>query len=391
MTTEATRTELDEIRRTLEVVVGIPTTTGNTVDVLHNGGEIFPAMLEAIEQAERAIDFVTFIYWSGDIGKRFASALAAKARDGLRVRVLLDALGSKPIDDEMVSEMTDAGCDVRKFRPVLARHPVRAMNRTHRKLLICDAAVGFTGGVGIADQWDGDARSEDEWRDTHFRVRGPAVDGLLGAFIDNWNETELWLFDPEHDLTVDHDVSGPSTVQVLRGSSEPGWNDISTAMRTLIRIARRRLRITTAYFVPDDALIEYLKRAAGDGVEVQILVPGPHADKRFVQLAGEACYRELMDHGIEIWSYQTSMLHAKVLTIDGLVATVGSANFNNRSTALDEEVNLVLFDPDITRTLDEHFDEDLAKSERLDPSRWRRRGPAQRALEQTVRIIEPWM
>jgi cardiolipin synthase len=260
-------------------------------------------------------------------------------------------------------------------------------HRTHRKVLICDERVSFTGGVGIADEWNGDARDETEWRDTHFRIVGPATDGLRGAFIDNWAETQGELFDPDVDRFPPQPVSGPSTVQVVRGAAETGSSDVSTMFRVLVQLARRRLRITTAYFNPDDLLLGLLIDAAVRGVDVDILLPGPHADKRFVQLAGEATYAPLLEHGVKIWCFQPSMLHAKILTIDDIVASVGSSNVNNRSTQYDEEVNLVVFDPDLVATLDRHFDEDLTRSVALDPERWQDRSVVQKAAEKVVGTV----
>ena len=237
-------------------------------------------------------------------------------------------------------------------------------------MLIVDEAVGFTGGVGIADEWNGDARNEHEWRDTHFRVRGPAVDGLRAAFLDNWLETDDVLFEPDVDRFPDQPHAGSTVVQSVRGASETGWSDISTLFLPLFQLAQERIRITTAYFVPDTELNDRMCAAAERGVEVQILLPGPHADKRFVQLAGESSYGRLLDCGVKIWHYQPSMLHAKVMTVDGVIANIGSANLNARSTELDEEVNLVALDPELVRVLDAQFDEDLERSEAIVKGRW---------------------
>ncbi|HEY3486232.1 MAG TPA: phospholipase D-like domain-containing protein, partial [Ilumatobacteraceae bacterium] len=344
-----------------------------------------------IERAERTVDLLTFVYWSGEIGDRFASALADRANQGVRVRVLLDAVGTKPMDPDLVARMTSAGCDVRRFRPPDLVHPLRSGHRTHRKILVCDEQVGFTGGVGIADEWRGDGRHSGQWRDTHVRVQGRAVDGLRAAFLDNWTETDLALFDTEFDHWPQLAEDGPSAVQVVQGSAEPGWNAVSTTVRALMDLAHEQLRVTTAYFVPDDDLMQRFRQAAERGVHVQVLVPGPEADKRFVQVASEACYGELLDLGIEVHCYQPSMLHAKVLTVDGAVATVGSANFNNRSRSLDEEVNLVIFDPEVVAELDHDFDRDLEHSVALDLSRWKDRSVVQRGLERVIRVAEPWM
>lgn len=374
-------------RRILEGVLGVPATDGNEIVALRNGDEIFPAMLEAIDAARHTVDFLTFVYWTGDIARRFADALAAKARDGVRVRVLLDAVGARHLDDDLVTEMTDAGCDLRWFRSVDGEDVGTATNRTHRKVLICDEEVSFTGGVGIAEEWEGDARHEGEWRDTHFCVRGPATDGLRAAFLDNWLETGGEVFDPDVDRFPDQPRPGSVTVQVVRGSAEPNVTSIEWLFRTLLQLARRRVRITTAYFTPDEVLVDELTAARRRGVQVQILVPGPHADKRFVQLGGEAVYQELLDADVEIAMFMPSMLHAKVMTVDGAVATVGSANFNSRSTAHDDEVNLVIFDDGVVAELDAHFDDDLTRSEPVDPARWEERGLLQRVGEKAVSVV----
>ncbi len=383
----ASEDRIADVRRTLEGVIGVPATEGNQVDVLVNGDQIFPAMLEAIGDATRTIDLLTFVYWRGGIGTRFAEALADKAGSGVRVRVLLDAWGASSIDPDLVSKMEDAGVRLRWFRPLRRLQPTKVNHRTHRKVMIVDEATGFTGGVGIADEWCGDARNEDEWRDTHFRVRGPAVDGLRAAFLDNWLETDPEVFDASIDRFPDQPQPGPAVIQCVRGASEVGWSDISTLLLTLLQLARDRIRITTAYFVPDDELIECLNAASDRGVTVEILLPGPHGDKRFVQLAGQAVYEELLEHGVRIWHYHPTMLHAKIMTVDGLVANVGSANFNARSTELDEEINLVALDPDLVGLLDWQFDADLERSEQIQPGRWEDRSIGRRVLEGITKPI----
>jgi len=383
----ASEDRADEIRRTLEGVIGVPATEGNLVDVLVNGDQIFPAMLDAIGEARRTIDLLTFVYWRGGIGTKFAEALSDKAGSGVRVRVLLDAWGASSIDPGLVSEMEDAGVRVRWFRPLHRLQPTKVNHRTHRKVMIVDEETGFTGGVGIADEWKGDARSEDEWRDTHFRVRGPAVDGLRAAFLDNWLETDPEVFDASIDRFPDQPQPGGAVIQCVRGASEVGWSDISTLLLALLQLAKDRIRITTAYFVPDDELIGQLSAASDRGVKVEILLPGPHGDKRFVQLAGQAIYEQLLEHGVRIWHYQPTMLHAKIMTVDGLVANVGSANFNARSTELDEEINLVALDPDVTRQLDRQFDVDLERSEEIQPGRWEDRSVGRRVLEGITRPL----
>lgn len=372
------------VRRALEGVLGVPATEGNLIEVLRNGDEIFPAMFGAIEDAQHTIDFLTFVYWRGDIGTELAHLLADRASEGVRVRVLLDGWGAHPIDPALIDMMERNGVQVRWFRPLRRFHLGQVNHRTHRKVLIVDEAVGFTGGVGISDLWKGDARNETEWRDTHFRVTGPAVDGLRSAFLDNWAETDPVLFEDHADRFPHQPQPGSAVVQCVRGASETGWSDVATLYRSLLQLAQREIRITTAYFVPDADVTARLCAAADRGVRVRILLPGPHADKRFVQLAGEADYAELLDHDIEIWHFQPSMLHAKVMTVDGVVANIGSSNLNARSVTWDEEINLVAMEPELVRQLDEHFDHDLERSVRIRPRRWEHRPMRQRVAERLV-------
>ncbi len=385
---EDTKPGRDRVRRILEGVVGVPATEGNLVEVLRNGNQIFPSMLDTIDAAEHTIDFLTFVYWAGDIGEQFGQHLAERAKRGVRVRVLLDSWGAHTVDKSVLALMEDAGVQVHWFRPLRRLRAGEANHRTHRKVMVVDEAIGFTGGVGIADEWNGDARNEHEWRDTHFRIEGPSVDGLRAAFLDNWTETDTVLFDDEVDRFPDQPQPGASIIQCVRGASETGSSDVATLFRTLLQLAERRMRITTAYFVPDADLTDRLCDAADRGVDIDVLLPGPHADKRFVQLAGEAEYARLLDCGIRIWHFQPSMLHAKVMTVDGQTANVGSANFNTRSTALDEEINAVILDAAIVAALDQHFDEDLERSIRIEPGRWERRSAVQRLTERLVAPVK---
>jgi cardiolipin synthase len=372
------------VRRTLEGVIGVPATEGNQIDVLRNGREIFPAMLDAIGNAQHTIDLLTFVYWEGDVGTEFANALAERARAGVRVRVLLDAVGAQSMERSLCTMMEDAGVQVRWFRPLHRARLGRVNHRTHRKVLIADEAIAFTGGVGIADEWRGDARDESEWRDTHFRIRGPAVDGLRAAFLDNWTETDQVLFEAGIDRFPDQPKPGTAIAQCVRGVAHGGHSDIDLLFRSLLQVATRRVRIATAYFVPGDEIVEHICAARERGVEVEILLPGPHADKRFVQLAGEADYGVLLDAGVQVWSFQPSMLHLKMMTVDGIVSNIGSANLNSRSMALDEEINIAVIDAALTATLDAHFDEDLARSVRIQPVRWSRRSFGQQLAERLM-------
>ncbi len=373
-------------RRVLEGLLGLPATEGNEITVLRNGVEIFPAMLEAIRSARQTVDLLTYVYWTGDVADEFAGALCDRGRAGVRVRVLLDAVGAARMNRELIDKLEEAGCDVRWFRPPTTWKVWELDHRTHRKVLICDEEVAFTGGVGIAEEWEGDARHPGEWRDTHVRVRGPAVDGLRGAFVNDWFETGAPLLD-ERDRFPEQQQCGDSVVQVVRSPAQVGWSDLGTVYSALITMAQERLRITSAYFVPEQHFVDGLVGAARRGVEVEVLVPGEHVDKRVVQVAGEADYEPLLEAGVRIHRYGPTMLHAKVITVDGIVACLGSGNFDPRSLRRNDEANLIVFDPEVVGVLDRHFDEDVKVSEAVRPGSWQRRSVVQRAAEAATRVL----
>jgi cardiolipin synthase A/B len=379
-----------ELRRRLEGLIGVHFTEGNELRVLRNGDEIFPAMLEAIGAATRTVDLMTFVYWKGDIAREFAHLMADRAQAGVRVRLLIDAIGGRLIDSDLIERMDDAGVQVEWFRKPWLKSPFKQNHRCHRKVCIVDEDVAFAGGVGIAEEWCGDARNEREWRDTHVRVRGPAVDGLAAAFAQNWGESGQPLWDGR-DRFPDQPQPGDAVVQVVRGSASIGWDDMQTVFHVMLRSARDRLRMATAYFAPDDTFLDDLCEVAGRGVEVDLLLPGPGADKRVCQLASEAVYARLVACGVRVWNFQPSMMHAKIMIVDDSVAVIGSSNFNRRSLDHDEEVVLVALDDATVATLDAHYDDDLRRSRRIDLSRWESRPAPQRLLETAVRPIRRWL
>ncbi|WP_060886041.1 phospholipase D-like domain-containing protein [Streptomyces caniscabiei] len=378
------------LRRRLERLIGVAATEGNALTVLRNGDEIFPAMLGAIHRARHTVDMMTFVYWRGDIAREFAHALAERARAGVRVRLLLDGFGSRLIETEQLRTMERAGVQVAWFRKPLYLSPLKQNHRCHRKVLVVDEETAFTGGVGIAQEWCGDARDETEWRDTHVEVRGPAVDGMAAAFAQNWAECHDELFD-ERDRFIEHRPQGGAVVQVVRGSASLGWQDMQTLMRVMMESAEERFRLATAYFSPDVYFVDLLCATARRGVRVEILLPGTHTDKRVCRLAGQHHYDELTACGVKIHQYRPTMMHAKVVTVDGVAALIGSTNFNRRSLDHDEEIMLAVLDEEFTRTLDAHFEADLASSDPIRPGRWKRRSLLQRAQEAAVQPIRRFL
>ncbi|GHB30703.1 MULTISPECIES: phospholipase D-like domain-containing protein [Streptomyces] len=378
------------LRRRLERLIGIAATEGNALVPLRNGDAIFAAMLGAIRDAEHTVDMMTFVYWRGDIARDFAEALSERARAGVRVRLLLDGFGSRLIEKDQLAMMEEAGVAVAWFRKPLYLSPLKQNHRCHRKVLVTDEETAFTGGVGIAEEWCGDARDEREWRDTHVQLRGPAVDGLAAAFAQNWAECHDELF-TDRDRFVDLQPEGDAIVQVVRGSASFGWQDMQTLLRVVLESAEERVRLTTAYFAPDTYFIELLCATAARGVSVEILLPGPHTDKRVCQLAGQHHYEELIACGVKIYQYQPTMMHTKALTVDRVASLIGSTNFNRRSLDHDEEVMLAVLDQDFTAVLDGHFEDDVTKSVLIEEGRWKRRSPVQRVREAAVLPIRRWL
>lgn len=384
---EANQPDPTQYRLAFEGLVGIPFSDGNRIDVLRNGCRIFPAMLEAIDEARSGIQFLTFIYWQGDIAVRFAEALAARARAGVEVKVLLDSFGAAPMARSLVENMEEAGVEVRWFRPLTNWKVWAADNRTHRKILVVDGNIGFTGGVGIAEEWEGDARNEREWRDTHFRIVGPAVHGLQAAFYSNWMEAGGWISNVWEDITS-IDNAGEAGIQVIRSTAAVGWTDIALLMRSIVTLARKRLRMVTPYLAPDEESTRMLVEAVERGVKIDVIIPGPFTDKRVSELAGADQLTELLDAGVKVWRFQPTMIHTKVAILDGAVAAIGSANFNQRSMLKDDEIALVTDHPDTVQTLEQHFDDDLRRCKPLKQSAWRSRGILRRSKEAASRLIK---
>jgi cardiolipin synthase len=373
--------------RAAEALTGAPISWGDDVDLLINGDAIFPCYLETIRAAQRTICLTTYVYWRGDIAHEVAAALCERARDGVEVNVIIDAVGGIKIERAVVERMQEAGVRVVRFRPPKPYAARRLGNRTHRKLLVVDGRVGLTGGVGIADEWTGNAGDPDHWRDTHVRVRGPVVRGLFGAFADNWLEAtgEVLVGDGYlPDIERAEDGGGP--MMVVRSSAGVGDTNVEALYYLAIAAAREQLDLTAAYFVPRPAFSDALCDAAERGVRVRVLVPGPHIDKGPVRVAGRASYDQLVECGVEIYEYQTTMLHAKTMVVDGAWSSVGSVNFDNRSFQLHDEATLCVVSEAFAGRLTEQFERDLEVSTRIEPDRWGRRGPLQRATEASLKL-----
>jgi cardiolipin synthase len=371
--------------RAAEAITGAPVSFGNDADLLINGDQIFPAYLDAIRAAEETVNLLTYAYWRGDIAVDVAETLCEKASGGVECNVIVDAVGAAKMDRKLVRKMRDAGVQVCFFRPPKPYAVKRLQHRTHRKLLIVDGTVGFTGGVGIAEEWTGDAQDPDHWRDTHVRVRGPVVRGLQGAFAENWLECTGDVLAGDRYLPYIEEEEDGGPMQVMRSSATIGDTNAEALVYLALAAAKRSIELTSAYFVPRPAFTDALVEAAERGVELRILVPGSHIDKEVVRTAGRAAYDELLDAGIEIFEYCPTMLHAKTLTVDGIWSSIGSVNFDNRSFQLHDEVTLCVQSERFAGKLHEAFERDLESSERIDPGAWSDRPVTQRARERVTK------
>jgi cardiolipin synthase len=370
-----------------EAVTGFPVIEGNEADLLINGDRIFPAILETIRGAERTLNLQTYIYWQGDIADEVAAAVADRARAGVECRVLLDALGSLKMRPTLIKDMESAGVKVvrfRKPRPYLLR---RLVHRSHRRVIVADGVVGLTGGVGIAEEWTGDAEGPGHWRDSHVLIRGPVVRSLQGAFAEHWVEATGEALVGADQLPPIEPIEGGSKMQIVRSSAGVGDTNVEVLYFLAIASAQESIEITAAYFAPRPPFVTAMCDAASRGVRVRVLVPGPHIDKNFVRIAGRHVYRELLECGVEIHEFQPTMLHAKSMVVDGAWSSIGTVNFDNRSFQYHDEITLCSLDPGLARGLTEQFESDLQRSERIDPERWEGRGPVQRASEASTRLI----
>ena len=339
--------------------------------MLTNGDQFFPAMLEAIAAARTRIVLETYIYESGDVAGRFTAALEQAARRGVMCAIVVDAVGSAGMERGHIQRLESAGCVVATFNPP-HWHKLEELNyRSHRKILVVDGEVGFTGGAGIADQFAGDAQDRDHWRETQVRMRGPIVRLLEAAFYENFSEVHGPVIPVIDAQSAPTGTEAPS--QVIRSSPTGGSNDLKRLYLLALASARRSLDITSPYFLTDESTMWALQDAVTRGVRIRILVEGEITDARPVKYASRNSYDHLLQLGIEIHEYQSTMLHTKALVVDGFYSIVGSANFDNRSFELNDELNIAVSSRDLARRLLVDFDKDLKRARPLTLDGWRAR------------------
>ena len=373
--------------RAMSVLLGPPIVAGNEVQVLVNGERIFPAMLQAIAQAQQTITFETYIYWSESIGQKFADALTERAKAGVKVHVLLDWVGSVKMEQRYLDQMKAAGIEVERYHEPHWSHLPRFNNRTHRKLLVVDGRIGFTGGVGIADQWSGDARNPKEWRDTHFRVEGPVVAQMQAVFMDNWIKAKGSVL---HDAAYFPALParGGMSAQVFSSSPTGGSESMQLMYLMAITAARDSIQLANSYFVPDAMTTAALAAAARRGVKVRIITPGEHIDAEIVRKASRAGWGDLLQAGVEIAEFAPTMFHVKSMVVDDLFVTVGSTNFDNRSFRLNDEANLNVLDAGFAKQQIAIFDADWQRSRPLTHQQWLNRPWNEKALEHLASVFK---
>ena len=375
-----------QFERSMGVLLGPSIQEGNEVKELLNGEQIFPPMLEAIRSAQHSITFETYIYWSGDIGKQFADALSERARAGVPVHVLLDWVGSAKIEESLLTEMKDAGVEIEKFHEPTWYDLARLNNRTHRKLLVVDGATGFTGGVGIAPAWTGHAQDPDHWRDTHFQVKGPVVAQMQATFLDNWlKATGRVMHGPKYFPPLL--PAGDQRAQMFSSSPASGSESMQLMYHLAITAAEQSIDLSAAYFVPDTLTRKLLLDALQRGVRVRLITPGEHTDTEIVKAASRATWGGLLQAGAQIYQYQPTMYHCKVMVVDQRMVSVGSTNFDNRSFRLNDEANLNVYDTAFAARQTAIFEDDLQRSRPVTYADWLDRPWTEKLAERLASVL----
>ena len=359
-------------------LIGAQLTHGNRFTVLTNGDQIFPAMLKAIAEARRRISFETYIYTKGEMADAFTRAFEDAARRGVRVNLVIDAVGGA-IPDEHLQRLRAAGCRLATFNTP-SWYSVEEINyRTHRKILVVDGRIAFTGGVGVDDQWKGNAQDKEHWRDTMVQAAGPVARLMEGGFYENFAEAAGEVTPELDDVQPVSDEEGAAFV--VRSSPSGGASDLKRVYLLALGSARQSIEITTPYFVTDESSRWAFQDAIKRGVRIRLLVEGDITDAMPVKYASRKHYDQLMQLGIDIYEYQPTMMHTKTFVVDGVWSMFGSANFDNRSLELNDELNVAVANRDLAARLLADFEQDVKSSRRLDLQTWRQRSRLMKARE----------
>ena len=369
-----------QFRREMGVMLGPAIMPGNHVVDLENGDEIFPAMLAAIRGAQKTITFETYIYWEGKVGQSFADALSERARAGVQVKVTIDWVGSITMDERQLQQMEDAGVHVERYRPLHWYNLGRINNRTHRKLLVVDGKIGFTGGVGIGDPWQGNAQDPDHWRDLHFRIEGHAVSQFQAAFNDNWIKTTGEVLNGAA-YFPELDRAGGMDAHLFISSPSGGSESMHLMYLMAIAAAEHSIDLQAAYFIPDELITKALVAARHRGVRIRVIVPGKNTDSDAARFASKAGWGPLLLAGVEIHEYEPTMFHNKMLIVDRELVSVGSTNFDLRSFRLNDEASLNVYDRDFAQRMTDVFESDLKPTKRYTYQTWKNRPLKEKLFE----------
>ncbi len=361
-------------------------TAGNKAQALVNGAEIFPAMLDAIRSAQQTITLESYIYWSGSVGKDFAAALTERAQHGVQIKVLLDWFGSQ-LDEDLLDQMRASGIDIQRYNPPTWYNLDQMNHRTHRRLMVVDGKIGFIGGAGLSDKWSGNAQDPEHWRDTHFQVEGPVVTQMQSTFIDNWVQSTGEVL---HSLDYMPHVQERGAVRAHLFSSSPGGGSKSTQLMYLMAMtaAATSIDLSAAYFIPDEVALQTLLQALARGVRLRIIMPGPYMDNDVVRRSSRAKWGDLLNAGAEIYEYQPTMFHCKVMVVDGLWVSVGSTNFDSRSFSINDEANLNIYDAAFADAQTAIFEEDLQHSIRVTAEQWQARPWWTKSLDAAATLLD---
>lgn len=379
--------ESDEFLTTITGATGAPVVPGNRLDILNNGDEFYPAMLQDIARAEYSITIEAYIYWAGDIGHAFARALAQRARSGVRVKILLDAFGSSDIGDDIVRQLEEARCQIAWYNPLRWYTLGRLNQRTHRKSLIIDGRVAYTGGAGIADSWLGHAEDADHWRDIQIRLEGPAVTPLQTGFSQNWLETTRELISGPLYYPL-HEPAGDVSALTIISTPVTGASTARILYYLSIAAARKSILIANPYFVPDSVALDTLIDAKARGVDVRIMVAGRRDHNWLSRNNAVRLYGRLLEAGIDVLEYDLTLLHQKTMVVDDLWSTIGTANFDSRSFAHNEENNVCVHDRRVAQEMVRIFTDDSKHCTAIDYDTWRRRGVFQKAQEFVAALLQ---
>lgn len=364
--------ELEQALPSIAGLTGSPVFPGNQVEILQNGDGFFPALLRDIAAARETIHLETYVWWEGEICRQIAEALATRAREGVEVRLLLDAVGSKNGDEKLFEMMEDAGVRIARYHPFQLSDLGLFNNRTHRKLAIFDGRVAHVFGHGIAQEWTGNAQDEKHWRDTGVRLQGPIVGQVQAVFAENWLETTAEPLVGQRYFPALGQV-GSVRAQMTASSPQGGVSKLELLFKLAIATSQKELLIQNPYFIPDGEVVGLIQKAVKRGVDVRLMLPGAVTDSSVVRHAGHRRYEDLLSHGVKIYEYRPTLNHQKVLIVDRLWSHVGSANFDDRSLDINDEASVGLIDPGVSDRLRSAFFEDLKSSTEVTLAEWQER------------------